>query len=332
MATPRRRLLRIGLSLLASLSLILSGVGSALGATVMSVDIVSSPNLVTRGEPVSYVISVANGGGSTVNHVTLEAVTPPGFAYARALTTQGTCNAAPAVNPFCTLGQYAPGAPSLVVLIFDTVPTAPLGTFTFSVTVEAGEGPMDQPHSAHDDTFIADAETTVLEVSDDLSIHYIVPEGDQITTGGVFGATSLSEANPQGTLATVPGTPFGLPASVAEIGGPNDHCPPVYAGECFGQTSAVSVGNGIVVSPYLIVQVRFDYSEAPRGLNDRKLLIIHWFDPYPTAGYEEITRICSDTTPLSSELPCRLPAQQMDDRDWLVTIYMISNGLITGRG
>lgn len=332
MATPRRRLLRIGVSLLASLSLVLGGGASAFGATVMAVEIVSSPTFVTAGEPVSYVISVGNAGGSTVNHVTLEAVTPAGFTYVRALTSQGTCNAAPAVDPFCTLGQFAPGPASLVVLIFDTAPDAPLGNTTFTVTVRAGEGGSDRPHSAHQDTFTDFDLTTVLAVNDDFSIHYILPEGDDITTGGVFGATSLSPGNPQGTLAVVPATPMGLPASVSELGGPNDNCPAAFIGDCFGQTSVVSVGDGVVLDPYLIVQVRFDDSEVPNGLNDRKLVIMHWFDPYPSAGYEEITARCSDTTPAVGELPCRLRAEEMADGDWVVTIYMVSNGFIKGRG
>jgi uncharacterized repeat protein (TIGR01451 family) len=327
-----RRVLRSGTSFIVSLSLLLSSGASVLGATQMAVDITSSPTLVTRGEPVSYVISVGNVGGSTVNHVTLEAVTPSGFTYLRALTTQGTCNAAPALNPSCILGQFAPGPPVQVVLIFDTTPTTPLGSFNFVATVRAGEGGSDRPHSAHVDTFTDSAPTTVLAVNQDLSIHYIVPEGDDITTGGIFGATALSATNPQGTLAAVPDTPFGVPGSVAEGGGPNDNCPAAFIGSCFGQTSAVSVGNGMVLSPYLIVQVRFDYSEVPRGLSDRKLVVIHWFDPYPTAGFEQITTICSDTTPALSELPCRLPAQRMADRDWLVTVYMTSNGFIKGRG
>ena len=335
MTASHRRVVRIGTGLIASLSLLLSGGTSALGASRIGVDIVSSPNFVTRGEPVSYVVAVGNTGGNTVNHVTLEAVTPPGFTYMGALTTRGTCNAAPAINSFCTLGQFAPGTPALVVLIFDTAATAPLGNFNFLVTVTGGEGGSDQPHSAHVDTFTDTALTTVLAVNQDLSIHYIVPGGDDITTGGIFGATALSATNPQGTRAQVPGTLFGVPASVAESGGPNDHCPAAFIDQCFGQTSAVSVGNGVILSPYLIVQVRFDSTEVPNRVNnDRKLVIIHWFDPQPPQNppYEEITTRCSDATPSASELPCRLPAQRMDDGDWLVTIYMESNGFIKGRG
>jgi len=328
-----RRLLRTSAVLITTMSILMATSTAALGASSIDVTIVSSPTLVTRGEPVSYVIAVQNTGGSTVNHVTLEADTPPGLTYRRALTTVGSCNTIPAADPLCTLGQLGSGQPSVqVVLIFDTATTTPLGLFTFVVTVRGGEGPNDQPHSAHDDTFTDETTTTVLAVSQDLTIHYIVPEGDVITTGGLFGATSLSATNPQGTLAQVPNTPFGLPASVAESGGPNDHCPPAFIGTCFGQTSTVQVGNGIVLSPYLVVQVRFDYSEVPRGLSDRKLVIIHWFDPYPAAGFEEITTICSDATPTAAELPCRLEAQRMPDRDWLVTLYLESNGFVKGRG
>ncbi len=91
------------------------------------------------------------------------------------------------------------------------------------------------------------------------------------------------------------------------------------------------MGDGIVLSPHLIVQIRFDYPVI-KGVNERKLVLIHWFDPVPTAGFEEITRICSDATPTDAELPCRLPVQRMPDRDWLVTIFMESNGYITGKG
>lgn len=331
MAVRRRRLLQVPVSLITCVSLVLLGVAPVAGASLMSVNIVSSPTLVTRGEPVSYVIEVQNGGSSTVNRATLEADTPVGFTYQRALTTKGTCNAAPAADPFCDLGQFSAGTPALVVLIFDTSPTASLGSSDFEVTLRAGEGPNDQPNSAHQDTFTDETETIVLATNQDFTTHYIVPEGDAITTGGLFGATALTATNPQGTLATVPNTPFGVPAAVGEVGGPNDHCPPAFTDQCFGQTSTVSVGNGITLSPYLIIQVRFDYTEL-RGVNERKLVIFHWFDPYPTAGYEEITTICSDATPGAGELPCRLAVQKMPDRDWLVTVYLESNGFIKGKG
>jgi hypothetical protein len=124
---------------------------------------------------------------------------------------------------------------------------------------------------------------------------------------------------------------LGVPAAVGETGGSTDFCPPAFVDACFGQASTVSVGNGILLSPYLVVQVRFDYPVI-KTVNERKVVFIHWFDPYPTAGFEEITRVCSDATPTVAELPCRLPVQTMPDRDWLVTIYMESNGFIKGRG
>ena len=326
-----RRHLHTGTSLVASLSLLLTTAASSLGATQMVVDIVSSPIQVTRGEPVSYVISISNGGNSTVNRGTLEADTPPGFTYRRAITTKGTCNAAPSIDPFCDLGQFSSGADALVVLIFDTAPDATLRTFNFVVTVHAGEGPNDQPNSSHTDTFTDTAATTVVAVSQDYTVHYIVPEGDSITTGGVFGVTSLSSTNQQGTFAQVPGTPFGVPALVAEQALTSAYCPPPFAGQCVGQVSQVSVGNGITLDPYLIVQIRYD-STLVRSLNNNRFSVIHWFDPYPTAGYEEISAICSDATPAVSELPCRLPVERLPDRDWLVTVIMESNGFIIGRG
>jgi hypothetical protein len=319
-------------SVVASLSLLFGIAAPSIGASVISVNIVSSPVEVTRGEPVSYVISVSNDGSSTVNRATLEAETPPDFTYVRAITTKGTCNAAPSIDPLCDLGQFSSGADALVVLIFNTAPDADLGTFDFEVTVRAGEGPNDnQLHSSHTDTFTDTTETTVVAVSQDRTVHYIVPEGDSITTGGVFEANFLSATNPQGTFVQVPGTPFGVPAIVAEQGGPNDFCPPAFSGQCVGQASLLSIGEGMILSPYVVVQIRYDFSLV-RSLNDQKFSLIHWFDPYPTAGFEEITTICSDATPADSELPCRLPVQKLPDKDWLVTVFMESNGVIKGRG
>ncbi|RPH36790.1 MAG: hypothetical protein EHM90_01145 [Chloroflexi bacterium] len=330
----RTRLARFFVSLAISLTLLPVGSVPALAASDLTVEIVSSPIQVTRGEPVSYVVQIGNGGGSTVNHVTLEADTPAGFTYRRAITTQGTCNVAPAADPLCELGQFPPGPGGLVVLIFDTSPTMPLVTFDFAVTARGGEGGNDQPHSAHNDTFTDEAETTVVAASPDFTIHYIVPEGDAITTGGILGATALSAGNPQGTQATVPATPFGLPAAVGEFGDEETLCPAEFAGKCIGQASAVSVGGGIVIEPYLIVQVRYDFGEVG-VINDRKLKIIHWldddpFDATPPTTYVVISTICSDATPSADELPCRLPLQRMPDRDSLVTIFLEHNGFIKG--
>jgi uncharacterized repeat protein (TIGR01451 family) len=328
----RARLARLSLSLITTLGLLLSGSLPAVAASNITVDIVSSPVQVTRGQPVAYVVQVGNRGPSNVNHVTLEAPTPAGFSYLRAITTKGSCNAAPAPTPICDLGTYRDDAASLVVLIYTTAPSAAIRTFDFTVTVRGGEGGKDQPHSSHTDTFTDTAATTVLATNPNFTVQYIVPEGDDVTTGGIDGAQALSATNPQGTQAFVPATQFGLPASVGEIGGPNTHCPAQFIGSCFGQTSTLSVGDGVAITPYLRVKVRFDRSEVPYGLKEHKLRIIHWFDGFPTAGFEEITRICSDTTPHANELPCRLRAHRPADGDWVVTIYLTSNGFIKGRG
>jgi uncharacterized repeat protein (TIGR01451 family) len=328
----RHRRLAISAVLLTCLSLLLGTAVPAAAESSIVVDIASSPILVTRGNAVSYVVSVRNTGGNAVNHVTLESDTPPGYTYVHTLTNKGTCNGAPASEPFCDLGKFIPGTQAVAVLIFNVAPTAQLRTFDFEVVVHAGEGTNDQTHSAHTDTFRDTAPTTVLAMNQNFTTHYIVPQGDDITTGGLSGATALSASNPQGTRAIVPSTPMGVPASVRETGGPNSNCPPAFAGRCFGQSSTVSVGNGAVLSPYLRVEVRFDKSVVPYWLTDHKLVIIHWFDPVPSAGFEQITRICSDSTPKAWELPCRLHAQVKPDGDWFVTVFMRSNGTIKGKG
>jgi hypothetical protein len=326
---PSRRPLRVLASGIVILGLLLTSVAPVLAHGIrLRVDILSSPVQVTRGEPISYVVELKNTGFTSLDPVTLKATTPPGFIWRQGLTTQGSCNAAPAPHPSCSLGKLKPGYSAEVVLIFDTAPTAPLGSFEFAVT---GQG---KPPWGHLVTVVDKALTTVLAPNPNFVTQYIPPAGDTITTGGVTGGSALSATNPQGTAVVVPGTPFGVPASVGESGGPNDHCPPAFIGRCFGQTSEVLVGNGVVLNPYLMVQVRFDKSEIPWWLwfKLHKISVIHWFDPFPTAGFEEITAKCSDATPAQSELPCRLPVQVMPDHDLLITVFMESNGRVKGKG
>jgi hypothetical protein len=326
---PVRRPLRVLASGIVIFGLLLGSTAPVLAhGTRLRVDILSSPVQVTRGEPISYVVEVKNTGGTSLDPVTLKASTPPGFTWRQGLTTQGSCNAAPAAHPSCSLGKLKPGYSAEVVLIFDTAATAPLGSFNFAVT---GQG---KPYWGYLVTAVDTALTTVLAPNPNFTSQYVAPGGDTVTTGGVTGGTALSATNPQGTAVIVPGTPFGVPASVGESGGPNDQCPPAFIGRCFGQSSQVLVANGATLQPYLKVQVRFDKSEIPWWLwfKLHKISVIHWFDPYPTAGFEEITTKCSDSTPAQTELPCRLPVQVMPDHDLLITVFMASNGFVKGKG
>ena len=71
---------------------------------------------------------------------------------------------------------------------------------------------------------------------------------------------------------------------------------------------------------------RYWADDAARRIDDDP------FDLVPPTDYVEITTICSDATPTSGELPCRLPLQRMLDRDSLVTIFLEHNGFIKGGG
>jgi uncharacterized repeat protein (TIGR01451 family) len=330
----RHRLVRVPVVLLTCFSLMLT-VGAPVAAhdaPKLTVTVVSSPTSVTRGSPVSYVVKVKNTGWSSIDNVKLDTDAPSGFTFVSAITSKGTCSAATGGEATCSIGKLTAGAQAVLTLVFNTAPTTALGLATFKVSVRSGDGHSSWYWSGT--TVNASATTTVLAVNPNATTHFIVPQGGEITTGGVTGSNSLSSSNPQGTTALVPGTPSGVPASVAEFGGATDRCPAVFIGRCFGQASTVLVANGGVLTPYLRVQVRFDKSEIPWWLwfKLHKITVIHWFDPYPTAGFEEISSTCSDSTPAQSELPCRMPVQLMPDHDLLITVFMESNGTIKGKG
>ncbi len=327
----RHRLVRVPAVLITCFSLLLSAGApvAAHSSPKLTVSVASVPTSVTRGLPASYFVTVKNTSWTAIDNVKLETDAPLGFTFLSATTTKGTCSAAAGGEASCSIGKLNAGAQAQMTLIFNTAPTTALGLATFKVVVKSGSGYW---HSSSGNTVTASVTTTILAVNPNLTTQFIPPPGGEITTGGVVGSSSLSPSNPQGTTAVVPATAMGVPAALSEFGGPNDACPAVYIGRCFGQASTVVVGAGTVLNPYLKVQVRYDKHSIPLWIWEHKLSVIHWFDPFPSAGYEEITRICSDSTPYQSELPCRLKSQRLHDWDLLITIFMESNGTIKGKG
>lgn len=321
MTAPRRR--RTLPVFLATSLLLVAGVLPA-GAADPSIEVTilaSQPTQVTQGLPIGYPMVVTNHSTNTVNHVTLSGALS-GAAAAEAMYLgaypAGACSD---TEPLCDLGTLASGAGTTVVFLFQA-PTTP-GAITFTATVEGGEGPNDNTSASHQDTWTSDVATTVIPASIDATHSYVLRAGGSVSTG--IDAV-VSALNPHGTQAIVPTTAMGVEALVEDsVTGPA--CPGAIAADCFGQWSYLSIGQGAnFPRPGLQVTIRFDYSELPNGMTDKKLRVVQFNDDGTSTP---ITTVCdSATSPTNA--PCYLPAQKLADRDLLITVWLLHNGNIRG--
>ncbi|HET7636771.1 MAG TPA: hypothetical protein VFK93_03755 [Candidatus Limnocylindria bacterium] len=322
MTIPRRR--RTLPVFLATSLLLVAGVLPA-GAADPSIEVTilaSQPIAVTQGLPIGYPVIVTNHSTNTVNHVTLSGALS-GAAAAEAVYLgaypAGACSDS---QPLCDLGTLASGASSATVVFLFQAPTTP-GAITFTATVEGGEGPNDNTSASHQDTWTTDVATNVIPASIDVTHRYVLQGGGSVSTG--IDAV-VSALNPHGTQVTVPSTAMGVEALVEDrLDGPA--CPAAIASDCFGQWSYLSIGQGATFPrPGLQVTIRFDYSELPNGMTDKKLRVVQFNDDGTSTP---ITTLC-DSASAPTNAPCYLPAVKQADRDLVITVWLLHNGNIRG--
>ena len=111
-----------------------------------------SPDPVTLGQNLSYLLSVTNGGPSTATNATLSDTLPPGVSFVTATVSpisQGSCNEA-AGTVTCNFNPFDPGAGANVTIV--VTPGAP-GTITNAANVVADQpDPNPANNSASNDT------------------------------------------------------------------------------------------------------------------------------------------------------------------------------------
>jgi hypothetical protein len=321
MIAPRRR--RTLPVFVATCLLLVAGVLPA-GAADPSIEVTilaSQPIAVTQGLPIGYPVVVTNHSTNTVNHVTLSGALSGAAAAEATYLGAYPADACSTSQPLCDLGTLASGADATVVFLFKA-PMTP-GAITFTATVEGGEGPNDNSNASHQDTWTSDVATAVIQASTDVTHRYVLQGGGSVSTG--IDAV-VSALNPHGTQVSVPSTAMGVEALVEDrAAGPA--CPAAIAADCFGQFSYLSIGQGMTFPrPGLQVTIRFDYSELPNGMTDKKLRVVQLNDD---GSSTVITTVCDSVT-APTNAPCYLPAVKQADRDLVITVWLLHNGNIRG--
>jgi hypothetical protein len=288
-------------------------VGAADPAISVVVD-TPQPAMVTQGRPVAYPVTVTNNGTSTVNHATLSGTTSVPATFMTSYPA-GACSAA----AVCDIGTLSAGQSFTVVFVYEA-PVA-TGDFDFTATFIGGEGTNDAGGASHTDTFPVTVTTHVVAFSDDSVHQYALASGATVSTGIEDGVVTAS--NKHGTSVIVPGTPQGVETMVEDV--TDSSCPPDLSGQCFGEASSLSIGQGRLFTSPLRVTIRFDLSELPNGMTDKKLRVVHFFDDQA----QLINTVCdSATSPTNA--PCYLPAVKQADKDLQITVYLLHNGNIRG--
>jgi len=301
-----------------ALIVLLAGAGPVTARDVTVVVQTSSPTVVTAGYPVAYPVSASNVGKNTVNSVTLTGVAPDSFTYLGASST-----ACGLTEPVCVFGQVPSNTPLPDVIFYYRVPET-TGTYEFRAVVSVNEGGGDNSDgkSNAEDSFSSDpVVTNVVAVDPDFVSGHSIP-GERLFSTGL---TNLDTTNQHGSSVTVPSNAEVRVADVPPLA--IDVPCPAVAASCFGWATSLAVSNGAEFPAGIEVTIRWDASELPNGMTDRKLRIVH----FDGSGFDVVSDACTFADGLPTNLPCILsaPAKQ-PDKDIQATILLLHNGFVRG--
>ncbi|HYZ77473.1 MAG TPA: hypothetical protein VE596_08870 [Gaiellaceae bacterium] len=301
-----------------------TGRGANPGPNV-SLSVSGAPGAVSLGHYVAYTATIHNGDSNNVTHVALAAPTagstsPFPLTYVSVSPSAGTCSAPPGLPLSCSFGSLKSGDTITVTFVFRAPAAIPPSgaAVTFVAQTSFDEGPNDQ-NSSHTDTDAASASTTLGAVGSDFVTGFVpFSLGDDLETAGDL--TGPSNGNPQKTGLDVPAfaaASLGATGVVQEVPHPaTDTTSDCQAGfSCFGQTSFVTLPG--VFSPPLELSFRFDASELPPGMTDKKLRMFHDGVLVPR---------CTTPGVLSPAPTCQSSTTTFDDKDLGALLLSNSNG------
>jgi Domain of unknown function DUF11 len=301
-----------------------AGRGANPGPNV-SLSVNGAPGAVSLGHYVAYTATISNGDANNVTHVALTApaagsTSPFPLTYVSASPSAGTCSAPPSLPLSCSFGSLKSGGTITVTFVFRAPATTPASgaAVTFVVQTSFDEGPNDQ-NSSHTDTDVASASTTLGAVGSDFVTGFVpFSLGDDLETAGDL--TGPSNGNPQKTGLDVPAfaaASLGTTGVVQEVPHPaTDTTSDCQAGfSCFGQTSFVTLPG--LFSPPLELSFRFDASELPPGMTEKKLRMFHNGVLVPR---------CTTPGVLSPAPTCQSSTTTFDDKDLGALLLSSSNG------
>ena len=312
--------------------------------------VASSPFVVTVGLPVAYPVTVTNGGGNTLNHVTVFGQLDPAFTFLPQLTVPDAfCSD---TEPRCDFDQVRPGQPAPQAIFYYAAPATvsdPVNgdTYNFTGLARVSQGSNDDQNPGNSDSFTSPPVVTkVVPTSPNLVSGHSVPGIRTFTTGGLdcallglpanceAGTVALGSGNPHGTRVTVPSnaevTVADLPPLLPNMApNPAVACPTAIAATCFGWGSSLSVANGATIPGGIRVTMRWDLSELPSGMTDKKLRVAHLLT---ATTFEQVTGKCSfNQAGVPTNMPCfEVAPFKLADKDIQATFWLASNRVSRG--
>lgn len=314
-------------ALVASLLLTLAAPAGAASPDV-TVTTSASPLQVTVGLPIAYVVNVTNNSNNTLKYVQLSGQTSPSLTYLGAVPSPACLQTAPT----CDFSGLGSGQVAQAILFYQAPAQPTSVTFTAFANFD---GQTTMPPASYQNTVSAPVETTVIATNQDLVTGHSFGAFRSFTTG----IGPLSRTNKHGTTVVVPTnaevTVRDLPAT-----DPSASCAALVDGAsqvslpCFGEASSLSVGGGAAFPDGIKVTLRWDYSDLPNGMTEKKLRVVHVFDSGTLLGgksYEIVSNQCQFVGETPQNLPCLAgPPVRLDDKDIQATILLATNGLVRG--
>lgn len=273
----------------------------------------ASPLEVTVNLPIAYVVSIYNGSNNALKNVRITG--QPSIA----LTPLGAEPATNCVDGVCTLNGL-PSGETRAVTFYYLAPASPQ-SFTFTALANF-DGQTSSSPASYQNTSAVPVTTQVLDVNQDLVKGHAFSEYDTFTTGiGPLGAT-----NRHGTEVvltdTAEVTVRDLSVAAADA---YANCLVLLGAPCFGEASELSINGGEPVSGGLRVTIRWDFSDLPKGMTEKKIRIVHFLDG--GVAVESVTQQCGAATPA----PCLAgPVVRLGDKDIQAVVILPSNGVIRG--
>ena len=289
---------------------------SAVGPGVV-VATTASPLNVTVNLPIAYVVKVTNNTNNTLKFVQVAGEVSQAIQYLGALPGAPACSQ---VAPTCDFSGLAKGATAQAIFYFKA-PSAPT-TLTFTAYAnfdgQTSESPANYQHAVS-----SPVETIVLPTNQDLVMGHSFGAFRTFTTG----LGSLNTNNPHGTTVELPSA--NAEVTVADLlpDHPDAQCPPALT-TCFGQGSSLSVGDGGPIPGGIKVTMRWDYSELPSGMTDKKLRVAHLLT---ATTFEQVTGMCTFVGGVPTNMPCfEVAPFKLADKDIQATFWLASNRVSRG--
>lgn len=222
-----------------------SATTSAVVLSDLSVAQSASPNPVDAGAPLTYTITVTNGGPGAASAVVLSDSLPGAVSFVSATPTQGSCSHSAGVVT-CVMGALANGASATVAVV--VTPTTPGVTLSNTVTVSGAESDTNSGNNAATSSVTVNGSggTPV-----DVAVEFLLDNPDPVTVGQPLGYTGRITNYNSGAPVNVVIEDV-LPAGVTFVGANLDGAPCAFSGgvvRCEGPVSVTPSYVSINVVP-----------------------------------------------------------------------------------